>query len=494
MVLAFAGMGQAATYYVAVNGSDASSGTIGSPFATIQRAQTSAVAGDTVYIRGGRYVMTESQIAVYSGIFAYVTYLDKSGNSTARINYWAYPGERPIFDLSNVKPAGYRVDAFYVKGSWLHFKGIEVVGVQVTITTHTQSICFENVGSNNTFEQLSMHDGMAIGYYSTAGSNNTVLNCDAYNNYDSVSENGAGGNVDGFGGHPNKSSYTGNVFRGCRAWFNSDDGFDCINAYATVTFENCWALYNGYTTAFVSKGDGNGFKSGGYGAAGGPYPTPAPRHVTQFCLAVRNKANGFYSNHHVGGSDWFNNTAYRNSTNYNMLCCLADNDTDVPGYGHKMRNNLGYSARSTEKSNLDMVASDVNDNYFKVTPAVTVTAADFVSVDESLLTAPRLANGDLPVVTFMQLSAGSDLIDVGRAIGFDYVGAAPDFGAFEYGKYSWYCQMNLAADHYGDCRVDFADYALAANEYVAGTMDLTDVAAVASQWLQCGRTPDSTCW
>ena len=41
-----------------------------------------------------------------------------------------------------------------------------------------------------------MHDGMAIGFYLVRGSNNLVLNCDAYNNYDPVSENGTGGNVD----------------------------------------------------------------------------------------------------------------------------------------------------------------------------------------------------------------------------------------------------------------------------------------------------------
>ena len=69
-----------------------------------------------------------------------------------------------------------------------------------------------------------MHDGMAIGFYLVRGSNNLVLNCDAYNNFDPVSENGTGGNVDGFGGHPASASYTGNVFKGCRAWYNSDDG------------------------------------------------------------------------------------------------------------------------------------------------------------------------------------------------------------------------------------------------------------------------------
>ncbi len=63
-----------------------------------------------------------------------------------------------------------------------------------------------------------MHDGMAIGFYIVTGKNNLVLNCDAYNNYDPVSDGGKGGNVDGFGGHltfPNiQAMYSGGVVRG----------------------------------------------------------------------------------------------------------------------------------------------------------------------------------------------------------------------------------------------------------------------------------------
>jgi autotransporter-associated beta strand protein/parallel beta-helix repeat protein len=431
---------RAATYYVATDGSDSNSGAIESPFATVQRAQTAANAGDTVYLRGGTYTMTEAQIAATSGIYSYVTNLNKSGSAGARINYWAYPGEQPVFDFTNVKPANQRVVAFNLSGSWIHVRGLEIIGVQVTITTHTQSECFENTGSNNIVEQCKMHDGMGIGFYLTRGANNLVLNCDAYRNWDSVSEGGVGGNVDGFGGHPNKTNYTDNVFRGCRAWFNSDDGFDCINAYATITFENCWSFFNGYTSDFVSRGDGNGFKSGGYGAAGGPVPSPIPRHMTRFCLAVRNKANGFYSNHHVGGSDWISNTAYQNGTNYNLLCCLADNDTDVAGYGHFMRNNLGFAPRSAALSNLDQAASDVASNYF--TLPVTVVAGDFAATTtnttqlEQFVSAPRQANGDLPETTLLHLVAGSDLIDAGAAVGYPFVGSSPDLGAFEFGATS----------------------------------------------------------
>lgn len=419
-------------YYVATTGDNANAGTISAPFLTIQRAQDAVVAGDTVYIRGGNYVMTEAQIATYNSIWAYVTYLTKSGTSGKRINYWAYPGETPVFDYTAIKPANYRITAFQVNASWVHIKGIEVIGVQVTILTHTQSECFENQGSNNIYEMLKMHDGKAIGFYLTKGGNNLILNCDAYNNWDDVSETKTGGNVDGFGCHPNKegAGYTNNVFRGCRAWFNSDDGYDCISAFESTTFENCWAFYNGYSTSFGSLGDGNGFKAGGYGVSTTPsVPTVIPRNTIRFCLAVRNKANGFYANHHLGGSDWYSNSAYNNATNYNMLNRSADYLSDVSGYGHNLKNNLGLSPRSTEYSNINFVTCNADTNAFNL--PVTVNSADFLSIDQALLTAPRQADGSLPNNNFMRLVSGSDLIDKGQDLGFSYYGAAPDLGCFE---------------------------------------------------------------
>lgn len=416
-------------YYVATTGNNANAGTINQPIATIQKAQQIVQPGDTVYIRGGLYNMQETDVAKQEKIWVYVTNLNKSGTPNKRINYWAYPNEKPVFNFSNIKSASYRIIAFFVSASWLHIKGVEVTGVQVNILGHTQSECFENQGSNNIYEQINMHDGMAIGIYLNRGSNNLFLNCDAYNNHDSYSEGGRGGNTDGFGCHPKRGDI-GNVFRGCRAWFNSDDGYDLINAHEAVMFENCWAFYNGFSTAFKSLGDGNGFKAGGYGkTAIVNLPQPIPAHTIQFCLAVKNKANGFYSNHHITGSNWFNNSAYKNSVNYNMLNRMADNIVDVDGYGHKMRNNLGFKGgRETDK--LDVLKCDVATNYF--TLPITITEADFVSLDESLLVLPRQADGSLPEIGFMKLTPNSKLIDKGENIGYKFTGKAPDLGAFEY--------------------------------------------------------------
>jgi len=433
---------QAKTLFVATNGNDTTgTGSITAPFASIMKAHLSVVAGDTVFVRGGTYKMTDSQISSYSSVFAYVFTLDKSGTSASkRICYWAYPGEKPVFDMSAVKPANYRVYVFYTKGSFIHLKGLEVVGTQVTILTHTQSICFFNEGSSNVFEQLSMHDGMAIGFYLTKGSNNLVLNCDAYNNWDNVSENKKGGNTDGFGFHGNKGA-TGNVMSGCRAWFNSDDGYDCISNLENVIFENCWAFYNGYSSALSSLGDGNGFKAGGYGQAPvvSSLPNPIPSNTIRFCMAYRNKASGFYANHHVvTGNKWYNNTAYRNGTNYNMLSqqitksTKTGNDTtiDCAGINHILHNNLSFRY-STQTETANMGTSINTYNTFSSNSGVTVDANDFLSIDEFLLIAPRQADGSLPEVNFLKLKEGSDLIDKGMNLGFAFTGPAPDLGAFE---------------------------------------------------------------
>jgi hypothetical protein len=417
-----------AEYFVATDGVDSNPGTMHRPFATVQCAQSVASPGDTVFIRGGTYAMKEDQIARKQRIWAYVNELDKSGTQDKPINYFAYKDERPVFDFSQIAPPGLRVNAFEVDGSWIHLKGIEVIGVQVTIKTHTQSIGFENRGSHNIFEQLSIHDGQAIGIYCITGTHNLFLNCDAYRNWDYTSESGRGGNVDGFGCHPREGD-TGNVFRGCRAWFNSDDGFDCIHAYEAVTFDNCWAYCNGYSTKFERLGDGNGFKAGGWASTPtNELPPKMPRHIVRFCVAVHNKASGFYANHQPGGGDWFNNTGFGNGVDFNMLCRTPDNRTDVEGYDHVLRNNVAYRG-NRETANLDLTKCKADHNSFDMD--LKLQDKDFESLDESELTKPRNPDGDLPAIHFLHPADGSSLIDKGVDLGFRFKGSAPDLGAFE---------------------------------------------------------------
>ena len=385
--------------FLAPDGSDDQPGTLAKPLATLMKAQDLADPGDTVWIRGGTYKAKPDQIARTQRIWVYLNYFDKNGKPGQPIRYWAYRDETPVFDFSEVKPPNTRINAFQVMGSWLHFRGFEIIGTQVNFTGHGQSCNLENHGSHNLIERLSLHDSQAIGIYALAGSDNLFLNCDAFNNHDYTSEDGHGGNVDGFGCHPTKGSIN-NTFRGCRAWFNSDDGYDCITSREAVRFENCWAMFNGFGTKFQKLGDGNGFKVGGFGATPPQaVPKPAPRHVTEGCLAVRNRASGFYANHHLMGGDWAFNSAYRNANDFNFLMRPPDNSADIDGVGHRITGNLSYRGnRDVTKLNVDR--STLQDNAFAT--GMKFTDASFESVDESLLTGPRQPDGSLPKVAFLR--------------------------------------------------------------------------------------------
>lgn len=428
LVTAFCLPLQASEYFVAPNGNDGYEGTLTRPIASLKRAQELAKPGDTVYIRGGNYLLTEAQIMAREQNRALVIHLDKSGLPEKPIRYQAYQQERPVFDFSAVKPAQQRVHALRVSGSWLQLSGLTTVGVQVTITGHTQSINIENLGSNNLFERLTMRDGQGIGFWLGKGSNNLVLNCDAYNNHDFTSENRRGGNVDGFGFHVPRGSIN-NIFRGCRAWYNSDDGFDSISTQESHRLENCWAFYNGTNAKSEALGDGNGFKVGGY--AGTPVqrlPQVIPRHVVIGCIAAKNRSSGFYSNHQMGGIDFLANSSFRNRRNFNMLGRARDHSGDVPGYDHVIRNNVSFGGTS-DLENVDRQRCQISHNSFDLKAPLTVK--DFVSLDEKELLKPRLPNGDLPTVNFMMPQRGSVLIDRGIEVGRKFFGVKPDIGAQE---------------------------------------------------------------
>jgi hypothetical protein len=413
----------ATNYYVAPGGSDNAAGTQSAPWASIAHAQTVAQSGDTVYFRGGKYVYTAgvevcaSRTAIVNAIT-----LDKSGVSGQPIRYWAFPGETPVFDFSQMKD-DCRVKGFNVTASWVHLKGLEVTGApqQPGNTLNHESWGVWNSGSHNIFELLNLHHNMGPGLFIQNGNNNLVLNSDSHHNYDPYTSNGAGQSADGFGAHI-KANQPGNVFRGCRAWMNSDDGFDLINAYSPVTIENSWAWQHGYlpgTTTPLAAGNGNGIKAGGYG---GVYVSNGVKHTVRFSVAFGNKAAGFYANHHPLALDFFNNTAFSNGVNYSMLGIAPDGSAVNLG---NLRNNLAYKGTATANTaGLDMA-------FNSWTASVQISDGDFEDVSASGWDAPRQADGSLPALRSYHLSATSDLIGKGVDVGLPFKGAAPDLGAFE---------------------------------------------------------------
>ena len=127
-----------AVYYVATDGSDSNAGSKDKPFATLNKANKVVAAGDTVWIRGGIYDLHDtvfySRYKMTAGIL-----LTASGESDDnRIHYLAYPGERPIFDATNLPVAtggehsdGTPEGAMYtspivISAKFLHLKGFDV--------------------------------------------------------------------------------------------------------------------------------------------------------------------------------------------------------------------------------------------------------------------------------------------------------------------------------------------------------------------------------
>ena len=423
---------RAADLYVAPapTGSDNNAGTQAAPLASMAKAQMLAKAGDTVFFRGGTYAFTKGTTTCSSGTATISgVVLDKSGSSGNTINYFAYPGEKPVFDFDGIRDAC-RIKGLLVSGSWLHIKGLELKGVRQNNDLNHESWGVWNQGSNNTFEALNIHDIMGAGLFIRHGSNNLVLNCDSHHNLDEHTSNGAGESADGFGCHVDAGE-TGNVLRGNRAWWNADDGYDFINASAACTVEYSWAWFNGYKPDTMDGiGNGNGFKGGGYGADATKFPPAAERaqHTVRFCLAFANKAAGFYANHHPLSEFFYNNTSYDNHPNFNML---GENDAGADITVGVYRNNIGFGGVMFSGNDKGPAADDANNSWN--TAGVTVTEADFQSVATTGMDAPRQADGSLPVLPNFRLAANSDLIDKGIDLKLPFAGKAPDLGAFEVG-------------------------------------------------------------
>jgi parallel beta-helix repeat protein len=123
--------GVSAIYYVdAVNGSNANPGTEARPWATIQKAHDTMVAGQTVLVRKGTYVRTSNYTVVQ---------INRSGLEGAPITYRNYPGERPLIKTTKgVNNHGIEVrDA-----AWIVIEGFEVQG-------HVKEVSMEEARAQN---------------------------------------------------------------------------------------------------------------------------------------------------------------------------------------------------------------------------------------------------------------------------------------------------------------------------------------------------------
>jgi hypothetical protein len=379
--------------FVAVNGNDNNTGAKNRPLATLSKAVEKAEAGFTIIVQGGTYYP------------AGTIKIQKSGTEANPIIIVGEPNKAPVFDFSHVTSV--EDGGFQIEGGWLYLrnfkvtkcptKGIYVVG---------------EAASNNIFEQLSISETNAAGMvFHIGASNNLILNCDSYRNYDSVRH---GQNADGF-----VFAYgvgLNNKIKNCRAWNNSDDGYDCWEAGNAVTFENCYTWENGFDfwSDPLFEGNGMGFKLGqGTGA-----------HVLRNCAAWNMRRSGFDLNGNTSGVNIDNCTAWTcGKFNFDIFHGLPDGGPET-FVTNVLRNNLGFNGENRIRPGVTEQSNSWN-------IPLTITPDDFISLDVATIQGPRSADGSIPASKFLYLKPSSPAVDAGIDIGLPYKGAAPDLGAFE---------------------------------------------------------------
>lgn len=400
-------------------GNDANAGTsAAAPMFTLIHAWTHIGAGDTLYLRGGTYAWNASQIL--SG---------KNGTATDTIRVLAYPGEHPVF-TRGPSFTGDNWGLVRMTGDYTHWRDIEITGmVQTGYTTVTSGFVLTS-SSNNKIERINSHgNGHGMLLYSACG-NNLILNCDFHHNYDpNTTDPAAYGNADGLELESIPDGYN-NTIRGCRAWRNSDDGYDTWDSDGYITYENCWAWHNGYReNGTTTGGDGNGFK---LGTTDTNISTKFARKV-QNCVSFLNRSSGYTTNNGQCLMYFLNSIAYDNGfvgfqvTGYETLAFVFKNLISA-------ENQYNFNAAALANAVTDSLSYHAT--WQPTGPAI--TSADFISVDSTGVSGARQSNGNLPVLTYLHLAAASDCKDRGITDAFvandgDGVkrGYLPDLGAYE---------------------------------------------------------------
>lgn len=396
------GGARATTYYVSPGGNDGANGTtLTTTFATIGKAVGAASAGDTIYVRAGTYALASTLS------------LAKNGTAAAPFTLAAYNNEAATLDFTT-QAAGQR--GVQLNGNYWTVRGLTVANAK------DNGILI--AGSYNTIDRVVTRNNQDSGLQISANgslkpSYNTIRNVDSYANYDPAAH---GENADGFAAKF-RGLGVGNVFDGCRAWGNSDDGWDMWGAESGVVVKNSWSFKNGFNTFGDANwaGDGNGIKLG----------HDSGTHTLTNNVFWGNRLNGVDVNGNAGddvgptkiahGVTVENNTAWNNGAGGNGHNFYFDE-----AFAHVLKNNLAVAGGSGNASVMAGVIDDHNSwNGFNA------TAADFLSISDAIATGPRLADGSLPTSDFLHLKPTSALVNAGTNVGLAYSGSAPDLGAFE---------------------------------------------------------------
>lgn len=393
--------------------------------------------GDTLYLLAGQYDLDKTTVQNLNGtkqkriVIAGYDPMNSKGSYDAILDFRTTPYGTRGLQIKNTC-------------TYLHVKNLTL--------RYSGKNNLYNEGSFCLFENLDIYGSGDTGCQMKNGGDNIIKNVDSHHNFDYQTMSGTtanfGGNADGFA--DKQFTGNGNHYIGCRAWCNSDDGWDFFQRVSNTQtiMEYCVCYQNGPATydmtnnpryetdkawfdskigttmtdrygntikvtldKYPCQGNGNGFKMGGQ----------YTNHLVtvHHCLAVANNTRGFDQNNN-GGTMWlYNNSAYANTVNYGFTTAYGTNT---------LQNNISLNSINGDSYKSQNVTANDHNSW---NSGFTCAVSDFQSLDTTQILAVRQADGSLKEGTFMRLVDGSKLIDAGIEVGLSFMGDAPDLGCYE---------------------------------------------------------------
>ena len=409
--------------YIAPDGDPNGDGSFERPWNDLQQAINAATPGTHIICRGGTYSPKKQ------GDDKYTVRIKSSGTEEAPIIIRNYEDEKPVFDFANQlyeQRVGER--GMLITGNYWWLFGLHI--------THAGDNGIKLEGSHNRIERCefsyNLDSGLQLGFGhifsedvpgvshndGTYCSYNDIIDCDSHHNCDYDSNYGS--DADGFACKMHNGK--GNRFIRCRAWRNSDDGWDLFETDYDVVLAECWQWESAkaedhlWVKDYITKsgsmsfsGNGNGIKLGGNGKGGSSKGIHYAFNCISFGNNISSSVKGFDCNSHKDGHVIVGCLAFNNS--YDFTFESGGSDANTKYYNNVCLGRQEICVGYDDYNAIAVANTELGWTNHLVTG---VSEEDYLSLDEEEALKPRDIYGGMPR-KFGRLAYESEMINAGNA-------------------------------------------------------------------------------